>query len=76
MGGLTSFLVYTTEQILELNAHELASGDVVRLPPNYAPEPFPIHAVCAAGRRMPSRVRLFVDFLADLCVQEPELRIR
>lgn len=52
----------------------IASGEVVRILERHAPPPFPIHAVTAAGRRMPSRVRRFIDFLAGICAQEPELR--
>lgn len=57
-----------------LYASELASGEVLPMLERFAPDPFPIHAVTAAGRRMPSRVRVFVDFLADICSREPELR--
>jgi LysR family transcriptional regulator for bpeEF and oprC len=53
----------------------LASGEVVRMLEAHAPPPFPINAVTAAGRRMPSRVRQFIDFLAEICAEEPELRI-
>lgn len=53
----------------------LASGEVVRILERHAPPPFPINAVTAAGRRMPSRVRQFVDFLAAVCAEEPDLRI-
>lgn len=52
----------------------LASGEVVRILDRHAPPPFPINAVTAAGRRMPSRVRHFIDFLAAICAEEPELR--
>lgn len=58
-----------------LFTEELASGEVVRLLEQHAPPPFPIHAVTAAGRRMPSRVRQFIDFLAAICAEEPELKI-
>lgn len=53
----------------------LASGEVVRILDRYAPPPFPINAVTVAGRRMPSRVRQFIDFLAAICAEEVELRI-
>ncbi|GGE02325.1 LysR family transcriptional regulator [Aureimonas endophytica] len=52
----------------------LATGDAVRILAEYAPDPFPIHAVTASGRRMPARVRLFVDFLAEVCASVAELR--
>ena len=52
----------------------LASGEVVQVLEQHAPQPFPINAVTVAGRRMPSRVRHFVEFLAQICGEEPELR--
>ncbi|SCB37884.1 LysR family transcriptional regulator [Rhizobium multihospitium] len=58
-----------------LFADVLASGEVVRILDQHAPPPFPINAVTVAGRRMPSRVRQFIDFLAAICADEPELRI-
>lgn len=54
---------------------ELASGEVVQVLGQHTPPAFPINAVTAGGRRMPSRVRRFVDFLAAICAREPELRI-
>jgi LysR family transcriptional regulator, regulator for bpeEF and oprC len=56
-------------------ADALADGDVIELLSQYASPPSPIHALSASGRRMPSRVRLFVDFLAEICAREPELRL-
>ena len=53
----------------------LASGEVVQILDQHAPPPFPINAVTAAGRRMPSRVRQFIDFLAAICAEEPELKV-
>lgn len=54
----------------------LASGEVEQVLGEYVPAPFPINAVTAAGRRMPSRVRNFIDFLAAICAGEPELQMR
>jgi LysR family transcriptional regulator, regulator for bpeEF and oprC len=59
-----------------LYAPELASGEVSQVLKDYAPHPAPIHAVCPGGRRIPSRVRVFIDFLAELCAGDPYLRIR
>lgn len=53
----------------------LASNEVVQILERHAPSAFPINAVTVGGRRMPSRVRRFVDFLAAICAREPELRI-
>lgn len=54
----------------------LATGEVIQILDRNVPPTFPIHAVTVAGRRMPSRVRQFVDFLATVCAEEPELRVR
>jgi LysR family transcriptional regulator for bpeEF and oprC len=59
-----------------LYASDLASGKMKRLLANYAPNPYPIHAVCPGGRRIPGRVRVFIDFLAEICAADPHLRIR
>ena len=53
----------------------LASGEVAQILEQHAPPPFPINAVTAAGRRMPSRVRQFIELLAEICADERELRI-
>jgi LysR family transcriptional regulator, regulator for bpeEF and oprC len=58
-----------------LYASDLASGQVVRLLTEYAPHPDPIHAVCPGGRRIPGRVKAFIDFVAEICAQDPHLRI-
>ncbi|WP_261533990.1 LysR family transcriptional regulator [Burkholderia multivorans] len=58
-----------------LFTEELASGEVVQILDKYMPLPFPINAVTVVGRRMPSRVRHFIDLLAAICAEEPELRI-
>lgn len=53
----------------------LASGAVVQILEQHAPPPFPINAVTAGGRRMPSRVRKFIDFLAAICAEQPDLKV-
>lgn len=58
-----------------LFANELGSGEVVRILDQYEPPPFPINVLTVAGRRIPSRVRHFVDLLAAICAEETELRI-
>lgn len=54
----------------------LAAGEVKQVLGEYVPAPFPINAITAAGRRMPSRVRHFIDFLGEICAGEPELQLR
>jgi LysR family transcriptional regulator for bpeEF and oprC len=59
-----------------LYAPEIASGALKPLLGDFAPHPNPIHAVTPAGRRVPGRVRVFIDFLAEVCAADPHLRIR
>jgi|SRR6185312_13803267 len=47
-------------QIKEL----LASGEVELLLDQFEPEPVPVHIVWPKGHALPTRVRLFIDFLA------------
>lgn len=58
-----------------LFAADLRAGRVLPLLTDFAPEPVPIQAVCVAGRRVPQRLRVFIDFLAALCADEPSLRL-
>jgi len=58
-----------------LYADLLASGEVVPVLAAFAPEPLPIHAVTAAGRRMPSRTGLFIDFMAEAFARDASLAI-
>jgi LysR family transcriptional regulator for bpeEF and oprC len=58
-----------------LFAAEIASGAVVRVLADDRPVYHPIHAVVASGRRVPRRVKAFVDFLAELFADHPSLRL-
>jgi LysR family transcriptional regulator for bpeEF and oprC len=58
-----------------LFAHEIASGQVRRVLRAYEPSPLPISAVHAAGRRLPTKVRVFIDFLAGLLADDPNLTL-
>lgn len=59
-----------------LFARDIASGAVRSLLNDYTPNPYPIHAVYPGGRIIPVRVKVFVDFLAQIFAEEPSLRIR
>jgi LysR family transcriptional regulator for bpeEF and oprC len=54
---------------------DLQEGRVVHILDAFTPAPVSIHAVCSSGRKMPQRVRVFVDFLAAAFAAEPGLRI-
>jgi LysR family transcriptional regulator for bpeEF and oprC len=63
---------YAGRAMLEADFH---AGDAVAILKDYAPDPSPIHAISASGRRMPQRFRVVIDFLAEICAEEPSLRI-
>lgn len=62
--GLTRLLSYQV-------APELAAGRLKIVLAEYEPPPLPIHVVHAEGRRMPARLRAFVDFAADQLRSNP-----
>jgi len=47
---------------------------VVALLQDYTPQSLPIHAVSAANRRQPARVKAFVDYIAYALAHAPELQ--
>jgi DNA-binding transcriptional LysR family regulator len=49
-----------------LFAHEIATRQVTSILRRFAPPPLAISAVHPPGRRVPTRVRLFTDFVAKL----------
>jgi DNA-binding transcriptional LysR family regulator len=59
-----------------LFAGEFARGTVRRVLCDYEPTPLPISAVHPAGRRLATKVRVFIDFLAEILAAEPRLAIR
>jgi DNA-binding transcriptional LysR family regulator len=54
-----------------LFASEIARGDVSVLLRNYEPAPLMISAVHPAGRRLSTKVRVFIDFLRETLAREP-----
>jgi DNA-binding transcriptional LysR family regulator len=53
-----------------LFAREIASGAVVSVLQAFAPAPMPIHAVHASGRRLPTKTRVFIDFVAEILTSD------
>jgi DNA-binding transcriptional LysR family regulator len=49
-----------------LFSREIAAGAVTSVLRRFTPPPLPISAVHPAGRRLPARVRLFIEFLAKV----------
>ncbi len=58
-----------------LFAADIASGAVRRVLRDHEPAPLPISAVHPAGRRLATKVRVFVDFLAGIFAADPDLAI-
>ncbi|MEA2739699.1 MAG: hypothetical protein QOH05_3006 [Acetobacteraceae bacterium] len=59
-----------------LFAPEIASGTVRLVLRDYEPSPLSINAVHPAGRRLATKVRVFIDYLAEVFAQEPSLSMR
>jgi LysR family transcriptional regulator for bpeEF and oprC len=59
-----------------LFAPEIASGAVRLVLRDYEPAPLPISAVHPAGRRLATKVRVLIDFLADSLAADPMLATR
>lgn len=59
-----------------LFSRELAAGTVVRVLGEYEPEDLPISAVHAGGRRVPGKVRAFIEFVAGMLAEEASLAMR
>jgi DNA-binding transcriptional LysR family regulator len=59
-----------------LFAPEIASGAVRLVLRDYEPAPLAISVVHPAGRRLATKVRVFVDFLSEVFAAEPSLAIR
>ena len=58
-----------------LFAAEIAPHAVRLVLRDYEPTPLSISAVHPAGRRLPTKVRVFIDFLAKILAEEPSLAI-
>jgi LysR family transcriptional regulator for bpeEF and oprC len=54
---------------------DMEAGKIVRLLEGYTTDADPIHLVTLSGRKMPYRVRVFIDFLAATFASEPALRM-
>jgi DNA-binding transcriptional LysR family regulator len=58
-----------------LFAREIAAGSVRRIMRDYEPADLSISAVRPGGRRLATKVRVFIDFLAEIFAAEPSLAI-
>ena len=58
-----------------LFAPEIATGSVRVVLRDHEPGALAISAVRPAGRRLPTKVRVFIDFVADAFAREPDLAL-
>ncbi len=58
-----------------LFTHEIASGDVRRILRKYERDPLSISAVHPGGRRLATKARVFIEFLAEVFAAEPSLTL-
>lgn len=59
-----------------LFAREIASNAVLPVLRDYEPAPLSISAVRPAGRRLPTKVRVLLEFLAEIFAEDPILAIK
>lgn len=57
-------------------AADIAAGAVQPVLKDFAPHRYPITAVYPGGRRMSNKVRVFSEFLARICAEDPDLAVR
>jgi len=57
-------------------ASDIEAGRLVPVLTKYRPRLYPIQAVSSSTRRMTGAIKVFVDFVAGLIKEEPQLRLR
>ena len=67
--GISQCITYMTQ------AH-LANGELVELLPDWTRPPLPVHVVYPPNRHLSAKVRVFVDWAADLFAKNPQLQRR
>ena len=65
-------------QLSWLFADDLAAGTVERLMADHdtGRPTFPVSAVTPGGRMIPTKTKVVIDYLAEICASEPTLRLR
>ena len=54
----------------------IASGELIELLPEWTRPPLPVHVVYPPNRHLSAKVRVFVDWAADLFAKNPKLQRR
>jgi len=63
--------------IRSLLVHDaLADGRLVRVLDDWVTDPLPIHVVYPQNRHLSAKVRVFVEWVADLMASHPQMRLR
>jgi LysR family transcriptional regulator, regulator for bpeEF and oprC len=65
IGQLLSFMVSASG----------ASDELVPVLPEWQPEPMPVHVLYPANRHLSTKVRVFIDWIADVFSQSPCTRL-
>ena len=60
---------------LQLGSHG-ANGRLVRVLEDWVTDPLPIHVVYPQNRHLSAKVRVFVEWVADLMASHPQMRLR
>ncbi|MCE3265043.1 MAG: LysR family transcriptional regulator [Pseudoduganella sp.] len=60
---------------VQLNSHG-ANGRLVRVLEDWVTDPLPIHVVYPQNRHLSAKVRVFVEWVADLMASHPNMRLR
>ena len=60
---------------LQLGSHG-ANGRLVRVLEDWVTDPLPIHVVYPQNRHLSAKVRVFVEWVADLIASHPQMRLR
>jgi len=60
---------------VQLGSHG-ADGRLVRVLEDWVTDPLPIHVVYPQNRHLSAKVRVFVEWVADLMASHPQMRLR
>ena len=59
-----------------LLSEQLATGKMVRLLPDWRCDPIPVHVVYPQNRHLSAKVRVFVEWIAELFANHAHLRVQ
>ena len=71
--GLAGLGIIQTQR--PLAARFIATGKLVSVLQDWQPAPYPFYAVYPSSRFMSDRLRVFIDWLAELCRPDRELEL-